>query len=228
MSPKYQDQIDSLKAELDTLRPLNPEHVVALKDYFKIGLTYSSNALEGNSLTETETKVVIEDGLTIGGKPLKDHLEAVGHAEAYDFMLSLAGRRSLAERSILELHRLFYRRIDEKNAGRYRTVRVFITGSKHIPPAATQVPTRIRSLFRSASSKRKQLHPVDFAAWFHFRLVNIHPFIHGNGRTARLAMNVALLQDSYPLVYCSANLAPRVSRHAGTLSGHAERSGAVL
>ena len=114
MSPIYQNQIDSLKAELDTLRPLKPEHVVALKDYFKIGLTYSSNALEGNSLTETETKVVIEDGLTIGGKPLKDHLEAVGHAEAYDFMLSLAGRRSLTERSILELHRLFSRRIDEK------------------------------------------------------------------------------------------------------------------
>jgi len=200
MDSELRKRIDSLKAELDTLRPLRPEHVAALKDYFKIGLTYASNALEGNSLTETETKVVIEDGLTIGGKPLKDHLEAVGHAEAYDFMLPLAGKQSLTERHTRELHRLFYRRIDEENAGRYRTVRVFITGSKHIPPPATLVPTRIHSLFRSASSKRKQLHPVDSAAWFHFRLVNIHPFIDGNGRTARLAMNVALLQDGYPLV----------------------------
>ncbi len=104
MSPKYRNRIDSLKAELDSLRPLKPEHVTALKDYFKIGLTYSSNASEGNSLTETETKIVIEDGLTIGGKPLKDHLEAVGHAEAYDFRLSLAGKRSLTERHIARIY----------------------------------------------------------------------------------------------------------------------------
>jgi Fic family protein len=200
LKAEYQQKIDILKAELDKLRPLRPEHVMALKDYFKIGLTYTSNALEGNSLTETETKIVIEDGLTIGGKPLKDHLEAVGHADAYEFMLSLAGRRELTERHILHLHQLFYRRLDEKEAGRYRTMPVFITGSKHLPPAATQVPVRMRTFCKAIPGKRKQLHPVDFAAWLHFRLVNIHPFIDGNGRTARLMMNVALLQDGYPIV----------------------------
>lgn len=200
MKIEYQQKVDSLKAELDQLRPLRLEHVMALKDYFKIGLTYTSNALEGNSLTETETKIVIEDGLTIGGKPLKDHMEAVGHADAYDFMLSLTNRRKLTERHIRHLHRLFYRRIDEKEAGRYRTVPVFITGSKHLPPAAAQVPVRMRTFCRAIPGKRKQLHPMDFAAWLHFRLVNIHPFIDGNGRTARLMMNVALLQDSYPIV----------------------------
>jgi len=200
LKAEYQQKIDALKAELDKLRPLKPEHVAALKDHFKIGLTYTSNALEGNSLTETETKIVIEDGLTIGGKPLKDHLEAVGHAEAYDFMLSLAGQRRLTERHILQLHRLFYRRIDEKEAGRYRTVPAFITGSRHLPPAAAHVPARMRTFCKAIPTKRKQLHPVDFAAWLHFRLVNIHPFIDGNGRTARLVMNVALLQNSYPVV----------------------------
>lgn len=200
MKAEYQQKIDTLKAELDRLRPLRQEHVIALKDYFKIGLTYTSNALEGNSLTETETKIVIEDGLTIGGKPLKDHLEAVGHADAYDFMLSLADRRTLTERHILHLHRLFYQRIDEKAAGHYRTVPVFITGSKHLPPAAAQVPVRMRTFCKMIPAKRKQLHPVDFAAWLHFRLVNIHPFIDGNGRTARLIMNVSLIQDGYPIV----------------------------
>ena len=200
MKLEYQRTIHALKAELDQLRPLRSEHVAALKDYFKIGLTYTSNALEGNSLTETETKIVIEDGLTIGGKPLKDHLEAIGHADAYDFMLSLANRRGLTERHILQLHRLFYRRIDETQAGSYRTVRVFITGSKHIPPAATAVATQMRTFCRALPAKRRQLHPVDFSAWLHFRLVHIHPFIDGNGRTARLMMNVALLQDGYPVV----------------------------
>jgi Fic family protein len=200
LKAEYQQKINILKAELDKLRPLRSEHVVALKDYFKIGLTYTSNALEGNSLTETETKIVIEDGLTIGGKPLKDHMEAVGHADAYDFMLSLTNRRRLTERHIRHLHRLFYQRIDEKEAGRYRTVPVFITGSKHIPPTAAQVPARMRTFCKAIPGKRKQLHPVDFAAWLHFRLVNIHPFIDGNGRTARLMMNVALLQDGYPVV----------------------------
>lgn len=200
MKPALRQRIDTLKAELDALRPLRTEHVAALRSYFKIGLTYTSNALEGNSLTETETKIVIEDGITIGGKPLKDHLEAVGHAEAYEFMLSLAGRRMLTERHILQLHRLFYRRIDDEQAGRYRTVRVFITGSRHVPPPATQVPARMRAFCRAIPGKRKHMHSVDFAAWLHFGLVNIHPFIDGNGRTARLVMNVALLQDGYPVV----------------------------
>ena len=127
-------------------------------------------------------------------------MEAVGHAEAYDFMLSLAGKRSLTEKHFLRLHQLFYWRIDADNAGQYRAARVFITGSQHIPPAASHVPAQMRTLFRAVPVKRKQLHPVDFAAWLHFRLVDIHPFIDGNGRTARLAMNVALLQAGYPLV----------------------------
>jgi len=200
LKAEYQQKLDTLKAELDKLRPLRPEHVAALKDYFKIGLTYTSNALEGNSLTETETKIVIEDGLTIGGKPLKDHLEAIGHADAYDFMLSLASQRKLTERHILQLHRLFYRRIDEKEAGRYRSVPVFITGSRHLPPAPAQVPIRMRTFCETVPAKRKQLHPVDFAAWLHFRVVNIHPFLDVNGRTARLIMNAVLLQDGYPVV----------------------------
>jgi len=193
-------KIESLKIELDQLRPLKPEHVIGLKRYFKIGLTYTSNALEGNSLTEVETKVVIEDGITVGGKPLRDHLEAVGHGEAYEFMFSLSGERKVTEKQILELHRIFYWRIDDAQAGKYRTVPVFLSGSHYIPPAAAKVPSRMHSFARSIPAKRKSLHPVDFAAWLHFQIAAIHPFVDGNGRTARLAMNVALLQDGYPVV----------------------------
>ncbi|MEW6664352.1 MAG: hypothetical protein AB1512_03920 [Thermodesulfobacteriota bacterium] len=100
-------RIDELKARIDEFRPLSADLLTQLKEYFRIGLTYSSNALEGNSLTETETKVVIEEGITIGGKPIRDHYEAVGHSEAYDLLYELARRKEITERHIKDLHKLF-------------------------------------------------------------------------------------------------------------------------
>jgi len=113
-------EIDVLQKEINSFRPLPPETVKQLKDYYRVGLTYSSNALEGNSLTETETKVILEDGITIGGKPIKDYYEAVGHSEAYDFMNSQATLKDFTEDSIKMLHKLFYNRINEAEAGKYR------------------------------------------------------------------------------------------------------------
>src|SRR3989338_3365918 len=123
------EDIDRLKKKIDKHRPLTPAQLSKLKEYYCIGLTYSSNALEGNSLTETETKVVIEDGLTIGGKPLKDHYEAIGHGEAFNFLYGLSKQQTISEKDILKLHHFFYYRIDEKKAGQYRTEKVIITST---------------------------------------------------------------------------------------------------
>lgn len=196
----FYDQIDRLKAEMDELRPLPAEELRQLREYFKIGLTYSSNALEGNSLDLVETRIVIEEGIAIGGKSVRDHLEAIGHSDAYDYLMELSGKETIREQDILELHRLFYARIDSGEAGKYRRSQVYLSGSEFLPPGPDRVPGRMRSLFRGIGKRRRELHPVAFAAGLHFELVSIHPFIDGNGRTARLAMNLALLQSGYPIV----------------------------
>ena len=115
------EKIDQYKAILDEKRPFEPPVLKQLQNYYRIGLTYSSNALEGNTLTISETKVLLEDGLTANGKPLKDTFEALGHAKAYDFMFSLLRRHEITEQDVLTLHRLFYTGIDDAQAGRYRT-----------------------------------------------------------------------------------------------------------
>lgn len=192
-------EADQLKAEIDARRPLSAHALRELKGYYRVGLTWSSNALEGNSLTETETKVVLEDGITIGGKPLKDHFEAIGHGEAFDRLYALAKRAEITERNILELHRLFYFRIDPKNAGRYRRVGVVITGSSLEPPKPTELKARMRAFLSDAQASRSASHPIEFAAFLHLGLARIHPFVDGNGRTARLLMNLALVQHGYPI-----------------------------
>lgn len=193
-------EIDQIQKEIDAFKPFKKEILDLLKEYYKIGLTYSSNALEGNSLTESETKVVLEDGLTIGGKPLKDHFEALGHAEAYDFLYKIAKNKSISEEEIKKLHQLFYRRIDEKNAGKYRTVPALITGSKYPLPSPKEIPQLMHQLIPYISQERETKHPVEAAALAHMKFVFIHPFIDGNGRVARLLMNLLLLQDGYNIV----------------------------
>jgi Fic family protein len=195
-------RINEYKTLIDTCRPLSTEEVRELDDYFRIGLTYTSNALEGNTLTISETKVIIEDGITVGGKPLKDCLEATGHAKAYDFMLDAARAESLAfsEDMVLTLHRLFYSGIDCENAGKYRTRQVFISGTEYIPPAAAEVPTLMTEFIAELNNESERLHPVLLAAFAHRRLVDIHPFLDGNGRTARLLMNLILVNRGYQIV----------------------------
>ncbi len=190
-------EIDALKKEIDLYRPLPAPILPMLKEYFRIGLTYSSNALEGNTLTETETKVILEDGLTIGGKTLKEHFEVIGHSKAYDFMLNQAHNNTFTEQDIRELHRLFYYLIDENNAGKYREVPVFVTGTGFEFPKSSEVPILMKEFLQNIPSYKEQYHPVHYAALIHAKLVTIHPFVDGNGRTARLLMNLALLQSGY-------------------------------
>ena len=143
--------------------------------------------------------LVIEDGITIGGKPVRDHLEALGHSEAYDLLYRLAKNQEITEANVKELHWLFYYRINTKHAGKYRKQRVIITGTDFIPPTPEMIPALMESFIAGLPEARAHHHPVEFAAIIHKKLVTIHPFIDGNGRAARLLMNLALLQAGYPV-----------------------------
>lgn len=194
------DKIDRLQQEINQNRPFEEPMLSQLKAYYRIGLTFSSNALEGNSLTETETKVVLEDGITIGGKPLRDHLEALGHSQAFDFMFSLIKQKRFTEQDVLALHRMFYHQIDDSQAGYYRRQRVFISGSQYPVPDWPDISKLMEEWLQQLSEQRKKLHPVELAAQVHKRFVFIHPFIDGNGRVARLLTNLVLLQAGYLIV----------------------------
>ena len=167
-------EIDKLQEEINTHRPLPPNTIKQLKEYYRVGMTYSSNALEGNSLTETETKVVLEDGITIGGKPIRDYYEALGHSEAYDYIYKLAKNGEFTEDNIKKLHKLFYNRIDAKKSGKYRTEKVFISGSKYSLPGPEKISSLMNEFVKKMGTVSK-MHPVEYAAAAHKELVFIHP-----------------------------------------------------
>lgn len=194
-------EIDIKKNLLDSKRPLDKAAVENLKKYFDVELTYNSNAIEGNTLTITETKVILEDGLTIGkGKSLKEHLEVINHKEAIDYIDDIVSKDlDISERVIKDLHYLILKSIDNKNAGEYRQTNVLISGSKHRPVEHYLVKERMVELVEWYKNNKDKKHPIELAAEFHFRYVYIHPFIDGNGRTARLLMNLILMRNGYPV-----------------------------
>ena len=195
-------RIDDTKAWIADHRPLAPRELMELDAYFRVGMTYASNALEGSALTLTETKVLLEDGLTVGGKPLRDCYEAVGHAKAYDFMLEAARSTPFcfSEAMILQLHKLFYQGIEPEKAGVYRDVQIFITGTEYMPPKPEDIPALMKELVDQLTGKWDSLHPVQLASFAHLKLVEIHPFIDGNGRTARLLMNLIIINRGYQVI----------------------------
>ena len=193
-------RIDANKLKIDAFRPMQEPLLSQLRAYYRVGLTWTSNALEGSSLTESETKVVLEDGLTVAGKPLREYYEATGHAKAYDAMWTLLDpAKPVTEGDLCMLHRLFYSQVDESQAGHYRTQRVFISGSRFTPPPPDKLPVQMAALVDWLAVAEKQLHPVMLAAEAHRRFVFIHPFIDGNGRVSRLLMNICLLRHGYTL-----------------------------
>ncbi len=187
------------KAQLDGWRPLPPELVKNLEQWFIVELTYTSNAIEGNTLTRKETAVVVEKGLTVSGKSLVEHLEATNHASALQTILKLAeGRtKNLTEQAILAIHGTILRGIDDSNVGRYRSIAARISGSMVVLPNPVKVPD-LMTRFTSEITGARKPHPVELAAEAHYQLVTIHPFVDGNGRTARLLMNLILMQNGYP------------------------------
>lgn len=139
----------------------------------------------------------MEDGLTIACKPLKDHYVASGLSEAFDFVYDFAQKKTITENDILTIHTLFYYRIDHQNAGQYRKVPLIITGTGYIPPSPAKIPSLMKKFVQKISAMRSKFHPVVFSAKLHEELVNIHPFVDSNGRTARLLMNLSLFQAGY-------------------------------
>ena len=196
-------RIDEKHALINRQRPLPASVVAKLRDQFAIEMTYNSNAIEGNRLTLKETYLVIAEGITVKGKSLKDHLEAKNHHEAIQFLHELIEkdkRHSISEHLIRSLQQMIMSESDPDVAGRYRTGSVMITGSKHRPPEALEVPKLMQGLVEWIRKNSSKLHPVELAALAHHRIAHIHPFFDGNGRTARLLMNLLLMQKSYPLV----------------------------
>jgi Fic family protein len=191
-------EIDELQKRIQVLRPFEPPMLEQIKAFFRVGMVWSSNAIEGFSYTEMETKVLLEDGLTVGGKPLRDALAVIGHAEAYDRMFTLLRRHDLEEADVLQYHALLRGSLDnEAVPGCYRQMAIRVTGSEYKFPDPEEVPTLMAKFFREAESGRNQYHPVEFAAKKHLELVSIHPFADGNGRVGRLVMNTLLIQDGF-------------------------------
>ena len=191
--------IDELKKEIDVHRPLPPEIVHNLKENLIVDWTYNSNAIEGSTLTLQETKVILEDGITVGGKSLREHLEAINHKEAIEY-IEESLKEPLTQGLIKNIHGIVLKGIDDKNAGTYRKVNVHISGAKHTPPEFVHVQEEMDKFENWYNTKAKDIHPVLRSAMVHTEFVGIHPFIDGNGRTARLLMNIELLKAGYPPV----------------------------
>lgn len=203
LSSIVKTRLEEKLAKLNKLRPLPKSSVQKLREKFQIEMTYNSNAIEGNSLTLRETFLVINEGITIKGKPLKDHLEAKDHHAALEYLYDLIDKdkkHTVSEMLIKNLHQIIVQETDKEWAGRYRNANVIIGGAKHTPPDALHVPQKMHDLIRWLTSEKDTMNIIELAALLHHKLVHIHPFFDGNGRTARLTMNLFLMQAGYPLV----------------------------
>lgn len=192
-------RLNQKKAQLDALRPLPAAAVRRLQEQLMVEWTYHSNAIEGSTLTLRETQLILETGLTIGGKSLREHFEVLNHRQAIEYVETLAlGTEPINAFHVRQVHQLVLSRIDDANAGRYRTLPVRIAGAQYQPPEHWELPHLLADWEEWLHGEAVGFHPVARAALAHHRLAAIHPFIDGNGRTARLVMNVLLLRDGYP------------------------------
>ncbi len=196
-------RIDKKLNEIIKLRPVSSALVIKLRDQFALEMTYNSNAIEGNSLTQKETFLIISEGITIKGKPLKDHLEVKDHYEALEYLYDFIKKdksQTFSEVILRTLHQIVLKDTDMDEAGKYRNGNVIITGSTHSPSDASEVPAQMRNLIHWIKSNVNKIHIVELAAIAHHKIAFIHPFFDGNGRTARLFMNLMLMQKGFPMV----------------------------
>lgn len=199
LNPNIYARILSKKKALDNLRPLPPQLVKKLQEQMQIEFTYNSNAIEGNTLSLRETQLVIQEGITVHGKSLREHLEARNHPDAINYVQELAQEETtITQDAILKVHALLMRGIDDQNAGKYRTGQIRIAGATFMPPPAQKIEAMINELLQTLNQNPAELRPIELAAFFHHKLVYTHPFIDGNGRTARLLMNIILMRNGYP------------------------------
>ncbi len=193
-------EIDEKKTILDSKRPLPEYTLKSIRENLLLEWTYNSNAIEGNTLTLLETKVVLE-GITVGGKTLIEHLEVINHKDAILFVEEIVRKKDpLTEWQIRNLHRLVLKGINDDYAGTYRDQKVIISGARHIPTEPFLIKEQMESMINWYENEGALLHPVERAALLHIIFVGIHPFIDGNGRTARLLLNLELMKNGYPAV----------------------------
>ncbi len=196
---KQWNRIAEKKDRLDQLRPLPAIAVQNIRNSLALEWTHHSNGIEGNTLSLQETKMVIEDGMTIKGKSLREHFEAVNHQEAVEYIETLAvPGYELSHQDLLSVHGLVLQKIEKEQAGRYRNLGVRISGANFVPPNALKVEALMSELLDWTNGEGRALAPVVRAAVFHHRFVWIHPFFDGNGRTARLLFNLLLMSDGFP------------------------------
>lgn len=192
----YFDKVDELNNKLNSKRPFSKETLKSLRNSINIEWTYNSNGIEGNTLTLRETQIVLE-GITVGGKTLREHLEAINHEKAIEYIEDLVKEKNpVTEWNIKNIHQLVLKEIDDKNDGKYRSENVAIMGATHTPPDHLIVPELMEKLILNYQ-KWNKYHPIIKAALIHGELVKIHPFIDGNGRTSRLVMNLSLMNSGY-------------------------------
>jgi len=192
------EQLIHKKQQLDLHRPFPTYTLKSLREKLFLEWTYNSNAIEGNTLTINETKVVLE-GITVGGKTMREHLEVINHQEAILYVEDIIRREEpLSEWQIKNLHRLVLKGIDDAYAGVYRDQQVFIAGAAHVPPAPYLIPEQMERLMEWYETDATSLHPAERGALLHGKFVGIHPFIDGNGRVSRLLLNLELMKSGYP------------------------------
>ena len=192
---EIKQKIADNKARLSQLLK-NKDNQKTLEDWLKTELAYTSNKIEGNTLTRRETELAIDEQITSGSKPIKDYMEAINHAKAFEFILEVGKNKTkIDEDFVLQIHKIILTGIDDTNAGFYRSVRVRISGSKTVLPNPLKVPDLMKDFGSWLVQKTDDILVKALEA--HYRLVTIHPFIDGNGRTARLLMNAILLENGY-------------------------------
>ena len=218
-------EVDVQKEQLSALRPLPEEALKKIQDALDIEYTYESNRIEGNTLTLQETALVVNEGVTISGKSMREHLEAINHAEAISYIKDIAKHDiEISERTIKEIHALILHGIDRENAGRYRTVPVMISGSTHMPPQPYLIEKQMEDfILRFKQMEAEKVHPVLIAAYLHDELVRIHPFIDGNGRTSRLLMNLYLLRHGYVIITLKGSNDAKVNYYKALEMSHTEQ-----
>jgi|UniRef100_UPI00404A81F1 Fic family protein/DNA-binding XRE family transcriptional regulator len=206
---KTLEEIVQLKKKLDLIRSFENHRIT---DALAIEYTFESNKIEGNTLTLRETEMVINKGLTVSGKSMREHLEAINHSEAIAYIRQLVADKSFfTERELLSIHNLILRGIHPEDAGKYRSVQVMIQGSSHLPPSPFEIKRSMDDYFYWYQRNHKVVHPIVLAAEMHERLVTIHPFIDGNGRTARLVMNMILLQHGFVIANIKGDSSSRMA-----------------
>jgi len=193
------ERIERKKAQLDAMRPLPIAVVNRLREQILVEWIYNSNAIEGSTVTLQETRLILETGLTIGGKTLREHFEVINHRDAIEYVEKIvADQEKLTPFHVRQIHKLVLSQIDDASAGNYRVTQVQIAGAQYVPPEAWEVPAQMTEWGKWLMGAKKSTHPVILAALAHHRLVKIHPFVDGNGRIARLVMNLILMQNGYP------------------------------